>query len=143
VRAGADCHGLRRSELDDPCCADRECQPGPSLPSLTDTAWGRIWDALPSTFPVAPNSRFATDAGEEPSSAQLDVAANRDAVVQFYRGAFRDAGYSIGTEGPREDGSVIVTVSEGYQCRIQLSVRAAGAQESMVTVPYGAGCPFD
>jgi hypothetical protein len=117
--------------------------PGPSLPSQTDTAWGRIWDALPPSFPLAPNSHIATDTGAGPSSGQLDVAATRDALVQFYRGAFRDAGYSIGTDGPLEDGNVVVTATDGYQCRIQLSVRATGAQESMAMVLYGAGCPFE
>jgi len=90
-----------------------------------------------------PNSRIATDTGAGASSGQLDVAATRDALVEFYRGAFRDAGYSIGTDGPLEDGSVIVTASDGYQCRIQLSVREVGAQESIATVLYGAGCPFE
>jgi hypothetical protein len=117
--------------------------PGPSLPSQTDTAWGRIWDALPSTFPAAPGSQVATDTGARASSGQLIVPVARDEVVQFYRQTFREAGSTIGTEGPLEDGSVVVTADDGAGCRIQLSVRATGSQQSMVTVLFGAGCPFE
>ena len=117
--------------------------PAPTLPSQTDTAWGRIWDALPSSFPLAPNTRLATDTGEGPSTAVLEVPDSRDAIVQFYRAAFRDASFEIGTDGPLEDGSVTVTANDGDQCRIELSVRGVGAKESMVTVLYGAGCPFE
>jgi hypothetical protein len=117
--------------------------PAPSLAGQTDTAWGRIWDALPPSFPAMTGTKIATDTGEGASSAQLTVPAARDQVVLFYRQAFRDAGYSIGTDGPLEDGSVTVTATDGDQCRMQLSVRGTGAQASLVTVLYGAGCPFD
>ena len=117
--------------------------PAPSLASQTDTAWGRIWDALPSSFPAITGTKIATDTGEGASSAQLSVPAARDQVVLFYRQVFRDAGYSIGTDGPLEDGSVTVTATDGDQCRMQLSVHGTGAQKSLVTVLYGAGCPFD
>jgi len=115
----------------------------PSLASQTDTAWGRIWDALPPSFPGMAGTEIATDTGEGASSAHLSIPEARDQVVLFYRQAFRDAGYSIGTEGPLEDGSVTVTATDGYQCRLELSVRGTGARESLVTVLYGAGCPFD
>ena len=115
----------------------------PSVASQTDTAWGRIWDALPSSFPRMPGTKIATDTGEGASSAQLSVTAARDQVVLFYRQAFRDAGYTIGTDGPLDDGSVTVTATDGSQCRMELSVRGTGTQESLVTVLYGAGCPFD
>ena len=35
----------------------------PSLPSQTDTAWGRIWDDVPDSFPVAAGAEPATDTG--------------------------------------------------------------------------------
>ena len=117
--------------------------PGPSLPSQTDTAWGRIWDALPSTFPALPGSLAATDTGAGATSGQILVPASRDEVVQFFRQSFRDAGATIGTEGPLEDGSVTVTADDGAGCRIQLSVRGTGTREAMVSVLYGAGCPFE
>jgi hypothetical protein len=120
--------------------APSEARGRPSLPSQTDTAWGRIWDSLPPSFPMPLGSQPATDTGEV-SSGQLLVPSTREAVVDFYRDAFRDAQFTVGTDGPLEDGSVIVTASNGSQCRIQVSVRAAGTQ-SMVTVLYGAGCPF-
>lgn len=117
--------------------------PGPSLPSQTDTAWGRIWDALPSSFPAAPGSQVATDTGEGASSGQLIVPAARDEVVQFYRQTFRDGGFEIRTEGPLEDGSVTVTAESATGCRMQLSVVGTATRESMATVLYGAGCPFE
>ena len=92
---------------------------------------------------MAPGSQIATDTGGGPSSGQLEVSASRDEVVRFYREAFGAADYTIGIDGPLEDGSVTVTASAEASCRIQLSIREMGARESMITVLYGASCPFE
>jgi hypothetical protein len=92
---------------------------------------------------MAPGSHPATDPGEGPSSGQLVVAAARQDVVAFYRRAFADANFSTSTDGPLEDGRVTVTASDGYLCRIQVSIRGSDTQLSRVMVLYGAGCPFD
>ena len=113
-----------------------------NLPSQSDTEWGRIWDAIPASFPQPPDAQPATDTGDGPSSAQLQVGSGtRDEIARLYLDALRDAGYSVGRDGPLEDGSVVVSATDGYLCRIQVTVRPVAAA-SIVTVRYGAGCPF-
>jgi hypothetical protein len=116
-------------------------------PSQTDTAWGRIWDALPPSFPEPPNARPATDTGASPSSAQLTVpdargGLVREQVVQFYLDGLTAAGYAVNRDGPLEDGSVTVATSKGVACQVQASVWPIEGGV-IVTVLYGAGCPFN
>lgn len=114
-----------------------------SLPSQTDTAWGRIWDAIPGSFPKPPDSQPATETGDIPTSAQVAVRTGTpESIAQFYLDALSAAGYSVGKDGPLEDGSITVTASDGYQCRMELSVLPIDVG-SLVTVLYGAGCPFE
>jgi hypothetical protein len=112
-----------------------------SLPTQTDTDWGRIWDALPPSFPAPPDSQPATDTGEGPSSAQVSVAGQREAIVQFYLDALAAAGYTVNRDGPLEDGSVTINGSRTGGCEIRLSVRPVDGG-AIVTVLYGAACPF-
>jgi hypothetical protein len=126
-----------------PAASSAGLSPGPTLPSQTETSWGRIWDGLPPWFPMPPGSQIATDTGQGPSSGQLQVPASRDEVVRFYRQALGAADATVGTDGPLEDGSVKVTASGEGSCRIELSIRETGARQSMVTVLYGASCPFE
>jgi hypothetical protein len=112
------------------------------LPSQTDTAWGRIWDALPPAFPAPPGAQPATDTGGGPASAQLAVgSATGDQTARFYEDALGDSDYSVDRDGPLEDGSIVVSATDGYQCRIQVTVLPV-ATGSIVTLLYGSGCPF-
>src|SRR4051812_25864339 len=49
--------------------------PGSSGITQTDTEWGRIWDALPRSFPVYPGAEETTDIGA-PATEQFVVPAN-------------------------------------------------------------------
>jgi hypothetical protein len=112
----------------------------PSLPTQTDTEWGRIWDAVPSTFPVIRGAVPATDSGEGATSALLALQAPDPMVIAaFYRDALQGMGMSVSVDGPLEDGSVTVSGTDRGACAVQVSVRPAGST-NLISVLYGAGC---
>lgn len=112
------------------------------LPSQTDTAWGRIWDALPISFPTPPGALPATDTGDGAKSALLSVPALAPAAIAaLYRDGLQSAGYRADIDGPLEDGSFEVRASDAATCVMLVSIVPAGSM-NLVTVLYGAGCPF-
>lgn len=128
-----------------PSTASPAATSAPSLPSQTATDWGRIWDAVPASFPVAPGAVPATDTGQGPVSALLAVEEADQSVAdvaRFYGDALEDRGMLVSSEGPLEDGSVTLSASDGYDCRVQVGFRPAGSL-TLIAVLYGAGCAFN
>lgn len=119
--------------------------PGTSLPAQADTAWGRIWEGLPASFPQVAGAEPTEVGGGEPTSATLDVpttAGTIDVIVSFYRSALEAAGYSVSVDGPLENGGFTVSAMGSSGCAAQVSVEPMGGSIT-VTVLYGAACPFD
>ena len=114
----------------------------PSLPPQTDTAWGRIWDGLPDSFPVPAGVEPATDQGTGPSSAQLVVAGAVGDVADSFVAALHGSGWTTNKDGPLEDGSVVVNATNAGGCKTQVTVHSIG-DASLVAVLYGASCPFN
>ena len=116
----------------------------PGSPSQTDTEWGRIWEGLPTGFPVFPGAH-STELGSGPASATLDAgSAEPRAVVNFYQTALQASGWIVtGVAGPREDGSFeLSSVDIHPACQVQTTVTPLGGS-TIVTILYGAGCPFN
>lgn len=113
----------------------------PSLPTQTETAWGRIWDDLPDSFPSPTGAEPATDTGQGPASAQLVVTAAASDVADGYVSALHAAGWTVSKEGPLEDGSIVVNATNAGSCKAQVTVHAI-SDASLVAVLYGASCPF-
>jgi hypothetical protein len=108
----------------------------------TDTAWGRIWDALPLAFPVYPGATPADDTQAEPVSAAFALEGQEArAVIGWMQTELERAAYSTeGLNGPLEDGSfVLESVGDG-DCRIQTSVAPLGGLTT-IGIRYGAACP--
>lgn len=114
----------------------------PSLPTQTDTGWGRIWDAVPDSFPSPSGAEPATDAGQGPSSAQLVVAGAASDVADDYVGALHASGWTVNKDGPLEDGSVVVNATNAGGCKAQVTVHSIG-DASLIAILYGASCPFE
>jgi hypothetical protein len=115
-----------------------------TLPTQTDTAWGRIWDAVPPSFPTYPGAG-PTETGEGPASAILDVGdADPAEVATFYQTAILGAGFStVESAGPMENGGFQVTGGgPNLGCAVQLTIDPLGGS-TIVTILYGAECPFD
>jgi hypothetical protein len=111
-------------------------------PTTTETAWGRIWDALPAAFPVYPGAK-PTDMGEGPASAVVDLPATTAKAVAWYRAALVGGGYTIeALGGPLEDGSTVIdAVGQRPTCRVQASIVPHGSR-SVATILMAADCPF-
>lgn len=120
-------------------------EPSPAASSTitqTDTAWGRIWDALPAGFPRYPGAAPADDASAAPSSARYAVAAgDPEEIAAWLQGAMETATFSTDVSGPLEDGSFSLDSVGDRGCRIQTTIAPLGGM-TFVTVLYGADCPI-
>lgn len=108
----------------------------------TDTAWGRIWDALPPGFPVFATATIADDATAEPVSGAFAIPDGDPAqVAAWMQAALETATYSTeALSGPFENGSVVLDSVGDGDCRIQTVVAPMGGL-TLLTVRYGAACP--
>jgi hypothetical protein len=113
-----------------------------STVSQTDTAWGRIWDALPPGFPRYPGATPAEDAAARPSSAKYAVAGgNAEEIAGWLQAAMEGALFSTDVSGPLEDGTLTLDSVGVAGCRIQTTVAPLGGM-TFVTVLYAADCPI-
>jgi hypothetical protein len=111
----------------------------------TDTAWGRIWDGLPAGFPVYPGAVESEEAGGgEPVSATFSVAdATPDEIATALQSQLELATFSTeALSGPLEDGGFVIDSVGDGGCRIETTVTPAGGL-TLITVRYGADCPFE
>lgn len=120
--------------------------PSPVVPSgtptQTDTAWGRIWDAVPASFPRVAGSAPA-DSLAGPASAAFVVDAGPAAVTATMKRLLDGAGYSTDQSGPLEDGSFVLdSTGAAAGCKVQTTL-APQAKSTLMTVLFGAACPFD
>ena len=111
-------------------------------PTQTDTAWGRIWDGIPATFPRFPDS-IPTEVGEGPVSATLSVPAGPEEARQFMGTELERAGFvPVAMTGPFEDGSFVVSTGAATGCRTEVRLTPLSGT-TLMTVMYGADCPFE
>ena len=123
-----------------PTTSEPTSGPGATLPAQTDTAWGRIWDALPKWFPV-PDGASPTETGEGPFTAELALPAGSTpkAAADFFRDELMVLLGTLNVDGPLEDGSYVLSMPG----RCQAEVRIVPLGDLVVArILYGAGCPF-
>ncbi len=119
--------------------------PVPS-PGTFETAWGEAWDGLPPGFPVPAGAAPAEpgDPADGPVSGAyvVDLAAEDAAAAQ--QAGLAAAGFSTeALSGPSEDGALVIdSIGRDPACRVQTTVRPLGGT-TMMTVLYGAACPWD
>jgi hypothetical protein len=110
--------------------------------SQTDTAWGRIWDALPAGFPRFPGSTPADDAAGDPVTARY-VVEGGDAreIASWFQARLETATFSTESlSGPLEDGSYVLDAVGNGACRLQVTIGPLGSM-TFVTIRYGVACP--
>ena len=127
-----------------PAASDTAAPSSGSKPGQTDTAWGRIWDALPGGFPTIPGARPDENAAGGPASAVFVVqGVDPAAIATSLQAALKSAGYtSVGSLQPLEDGSVVLDMKGSPEgCAVQVSATPTGGVTT-VRILYGAACPF-
>jgi hypothetical protein len=113
-----------------------------ATPTQTDTAWGRIWDAVPSSFPRVEASTPA-DSIMGPVSAAFVVEAGPADVTATMKRLLDGAGYGTDQSGPLEDGSFVLDSTRAPAgCRVQTTL-APQASSTLMTILFGAGCLFE
>jgi hypothetical protein len=112
-------------------------------PTWTDTTWGRIWDALPPSFPL-PVGSVPTEPGEGPVSGTFAVGASAEQAADSVMAGLMRRRYTIeARSNPSEDGSVVIdAVGAAPDCRVQVRLTPLSGTTHMV-VMFGAGCPFE
>ena len=126
-----------------PGAGDHTPAPTPGL--LPSQAWGAAWDALPPGFPVPTGAKPAEpgDPADGPASGAFVIDGAPDDVAGAMQNGLTAAGYSTeALSGPLEDGSLVIdSVGRDPACRVQTRVRPLGGT-TMITVLYGAACPW-
>ena len=111
-------------------------------PTQTDTAWGRIWDAVPPSFPRLPASAPA-DSITGPVSGAFVVDAAPTAATATLKRLLDGAGYTTDQSGPLEDGSFVLdSTGASAGCKVQTTL-APQAKSTLMTILFGAVCPFE
>jgi hypothetical protein len=106
----------------------------------TNTEWGRIWDALPGSFPVYPGASETTEIGE-PASGQFVVPTDVATATTWMKSALDAMGLRTTVSGPLEDGSMTLDSTGAAGCAAKTTIARTGSVTTM-TVLYGASCPF-
>lgn len=116
-------------------------EPAPSAIGVTQTPWGAILDAAPSTFPVYPDAAVADPPPGGAVSGAWASTASVASVAGWYRDALQAANYAkVELGSPLEDGSRVIDVQGDLpECRAQVTVKPANGS-TMITVLIGAGC---
>ena len=108
----------------------------------TETDWGRIWDALPATFPIYPGATPAAEAETGAVSGTFAVpGADTRTIATWMKAELERAAYRTeGLTGPFEDGSFVLESVGAAGCRVESAVAPLGGLTT-VSVRYGAACP--
>jgi hypothetical protein len=115
-------------------------EPSGSGTTQTDTEWGRIWDAIPRSFPIYPGAEPTTDVGP-PASAQFVVPADVATATTWTKSALDATGLRTTVSGPLEDGSMTLDSVGANGCAAKTTIARMGGL-TILTVLYGASCPF-
>lgn len=111
------------------------------LPTTTETDFGRIWDALPPSFPTLPGQQPA-DTGAGPTSGSFALNMDAATASAAIRTALEARGWTVEVGSPLEDGTVVLQAGgarEGCAAEVRFTPMSGTV---VMSVLYGAECPF-
>ncbi|MDQ3128536.1 MAG: hypothetical protein M3Q66_08810 [Chloroflexota bacterium] len=112
-----------------------------SLPTTTETDVGRIWDALPPSFPTLPGQQPA-DPGAGPTSGSFVVNMTAEDAARAMAAALTSLGWTADVSSALEDGTVVLEAGgarEGCASEVRFTPMSGTV---IMSVLYGAECPF-
>ncbi len=110
-------------------------------PKTTDTAFGKIFDALPPSFPNLPGQKPA-DMGAGPTSGAFALTMDAAAASAAIKAGLQAQGWTADIGSPLEDGTVVL-VGTGPTPGCKTEVRFTPTSGTVImSVLYGASCPF-
>jgi hypothetical protein len=118
--------------------------PGPTDggTNQTDTAWGRIWDEIPASFPL-PQGATPTETGEGPYSAEFALLGDTSATVGELVPRLDATDLTITeVQSPLEDGTIVIDLVGDGDCLAQVTIGPRGTL-TLMRVLYGSRCPLD
>jgi hypothetical protein len=111
-------------------------------PTQTDTEWGRIWDALPASFPVPQGATPSESIGREASSAEFAVGAPPTDLTTWYRMLLAASGFgTVSAQGPLEDGTWVVDATGAEDCRARVTITPLSGVTHL-SILFAAACPY-
>ena len=117
--------------------------PPTPLPSTTNAEFGRVWDALPPSWPEMPGQSESEIASG--ASAGLNVNGAPVALAKLLATELERRGWHVDVGSPLEDGTVVVDATHapaGCKVEARFSGDAAASDPGTLIVYYGAACPF-
>lgn len=111
------------------------------LPTTTETDFGRIWDALPPSFPTLPGQQ-PTDPVAGPTSGSFVVNMTAEDAARAMAAALTNLGWATDVTSALEDGTVVLEaggVREGCASEVRFTPMSGTV---IMSVLYGAECPF-
>jgi hypothetical protein len=110
-------------------------------PTTTDTEFGKIFDALPPSFPTLPGQEPATT-GAGPTSGSFTVNLSVADARNVIEASLVSLGWTVTVGSPLEDGSVVLEASHAPAgCKTEARFTPLSGSV-VVSVLYGASCPF-
>lgn len=116
-------------------------QPSVVLPTITDTEFGRIWDALPPSWPKLPGQQPA-ETGAGPTSGSFAVNMAPLDAARTMAAALTGLGWTADVGSALEDGTVVLDAGglrEGCAAEVRFTPLSGTV---VMSVLYGAECPF-
>jgi len=115
--------------------------PAATLPTTTETEFGRIWDAVPSSFPRPSGASVVDDSTPTSAVFVAQVGEPKD-VSQGIGQALTKMGWNVDVGSPLEDGTIVMEATGSPSgCKAEVRYTRRGGSVIM-TVLYSAACPF-
>ncbi|HEY2887888.1 MAG TPA: hypothetical protein VGJ17_04685 [Candidatus Limnocylindrales bacterium] len=111
------------------------------LPTTTSTAFGKIFDALPPSFPKLPGEEPA-GTGAGPTSGSFAASLSVSDARKTIEAALIAQGWNVVVGSPLEDGTVVLEATRAKPaCRTEVRFTPTSGTVTMAVL-YGASCPF-